>query len=102
MDKNDSKEPLNASVNDDDEDARLDFEIQLVRKMRLAFASSLHMLEAARDDLVEIGARMDRLQAASELCRESLRAKQAQESTAEDEAPASADPKRASKTSRRA
>lgn len=58
---------------------RLDHELRLVRKMRLALASTLHMFEAARDDLVELGNRMDRLRAASELCRKALREKKAKE-----------------------
>jgi hypothetical protein len=58
---------------------RLDRELRLVRKMRLALASTLHMFEAARDDLVELGNRMDRLRSASELCRKALREKKAKE-----------------------
>jgi hypothetical protein len=58
---------------------RLDRELRLVRKMRLALASTLHMFEAARDDLVEMGNRMDRLRASSELCRKALREKKAKE-----------------------
>jgi hypothetical protein len=58
---------------------RLDRELRLVRKMRLALASTLHMFEAARDDLVEMGNRMDRLRAASEICRKALREKKAKE-----------------------
>jgi PleD family two-component response regulator len=58
---------------------RLDRELRLVRKMRLALASTLHMFEAARDDLVGLGNRMDRLRATSELCRKALREKKAKE-----------------------
>lgn len=67
--------PTEANANNDsthDDEARLDAELQLVRKMRLAFTSSLHMLEAARDDLIAMGLRMDRLQQASQLCRTAL------------------------------
>jgi hypothetical protein len=58
---------------------RLDRELRIVRKMRLALASTLHMFEAARDDLVELGNRMDRLRAASELCRKALTENKARE-----------------------
>lgn len=64
----------NANNNDNthDDEARLDAELQLIRNMRSAFTSSLHMLEAARDDLIAMGLRMDRLQQASQLCRTAL------------------------------
>lgn len=55
-----------------DEEARLDAELEIIEKMKQAFAAGLHMLEAARDDLVEMGNRMDRLRHASELCRKAL------------------------------
>lgn len=58
---------------------RLDHELRLIGKMRVAMASSLHMFEAARDSLVELGDRMDRLQAASELCRKALAEKKVRE-----------------------
>jgi hypothetical protein len=68
---------------DDDaaeEEGRLaDAELRLVRRMRLAFEASLRMLEAARDDLEEMGDRMDRLARASELCRGALRDKKERE-----------------------
>lgn len=64
---------------DEAEEERLDYELFLIRRMRLAFESSLHMLEAARDDLVELGARMDRLQRASQLCRQALQEKKERE-----------------------
>jgi hypothetical protein len=61
----------------DDQERQLDddMELHLVRRMRLAFEASLQMLEAVRDDLVEMGDRMDRLSRASQLCREALRKK---------------------------
>jgi hypothetical protein len=62
------------------EDAQLDLELHVIRKMRLAFEASLQMLEAVRDDLVEMGDRMDRLAAASKRCREALRNKKQRES----------------------
>jgi hypothetical protein len=62
------------------EEGRLvDAELRLVRRMRLAFEASLRMLEAARDDLEEMGDRMDRLARASELCRGALRGKKERE-----------------------
>lgn len=51
---------------------RLHVELQMIRNMRHAFTSSLQMLEAARDDLMAMGLRMDRLQQASQLCRIAL------------------------------
>jgi hypothetical protein len=47
-------------------------ELQLLRKMRLAFGATLHMLECARDDLKAMGDRMERLRFASEQCRKAL------------------------------
>lgn len=49
-----------------------DIELELIRKMRLAFGATLHMLECARDDLKAMGDRMERLRRASELCRKAL------------------------------
>jgi hypothetical protein len=57
------------------EEAQLDLEIHLIGKMRLAFEVSLQMFEAVRDDLEEMGRRMDRLAAASGRCRQALRDK---------------------------
>jgi hypothetical protein len=36
---------------ENEEETRLNYELQILRSMRLAFVSSLKMLEAARDDL---------------------------------------------------
>jgi hypothetical protein len=47
-------------------------ELQVLRKMRLAFGATLHMLECARDDLKAMGDRMERLRCASEQCRKAL------------------------------
>jgi len=47
-------------------------ELELLRKVRLALGSMLHMLECSRDDLVAMGERMDRLRVASERCRTTL------------------------------
>ena len=77
-----------APSNDDDqsapdvmspEEARLEYELQVIRRMNQAFSSSLCMLEAARDDLVEMGHRMDRLRQASQQCRQAIHKKQASE-----------------------
>lgn len=54
----------------------LDYELYAVRKMRRAFSTTLRMMEATRDDLIEMGKRIDRLAAASQACRQALRAKQ--------------------------
>jgi hypothetical protein len=58
-------------------------ELELLRKVRLALAATLHMLECARDDLVALGDRMDRLRIASEQCRVALQEKKKKE-TASD------------------
>lgn len=52
-----------------------DIELELLRKMRLAFGTILHMLECARDDLKAMGDRMDRLRCASEQCRKVMEQK---------------------------
>ena len=61
------------------EDSRLDAELEILQKIKQTFTVSLHMLESARDDLVEMGNRMDRLREASELCRKAISEKQAAE-----------------------
>lgn len=53
-----------------------DPEVILLTKFRLALGSTLRMLECARDDLVRLGERMDRLTVASRQCRERLEAQQ--------------------------
>jgi D-alanyl-D-alanine dipeptidase len=58
-----------------EEEARLDVELKVVRKMRLAFTATLKLLEAARDDLVEMGSRIDRLTTTSQKCRATLEEK---------------------------
>jgi hypothetical protein len=55
-----------------DEEWKLDQELRILRKLKLAFAASLPMLEAAQNDLVEMGNRLDRLRIASEQCRAAL------------------------------
>jgi hypothetical protein len=55
------------------EESQLDLELHVIGKMRLAFEVSLQMFEAVRDDLEEMGRRMDRLAAASGRCRQALR-----------------------------
>jgi BMFP domain-containing protein YqiC len=47
-------------------------ELELITKLRLAFAAMLQMLEAARDNLVTLGERMDRLHDTSRQCRMAL------------------------------
>ena len=61
-----------AEVDDVDNDP----EVVLLTKFRLALGSTLRMLECARDDLVRLGERMDRLAVASRQCRERLEAQQ--------------------------
>ena len=60
----------------DDDDIDNDPEVMLLTKFRLALGSTLRMLECARDDLVRLGERMDRLTVASRQCRERLEAQQ--------------------------
>ena len=79
LNRSDEKSAENDPELTQEREERLDRELCLVRKMRLALASTLHMFEAARDDLVEMGNRMDRLRASSELCRKALREKKAKE-----------------------
>lgn len=67
---------------DEEHVATLDYELQLIRKIRLAFVSSLRMLEAAREDLVEVGNRMDRLTLASQACRQAFQDKRRREQQA--------------------
>ena len=55
--------------------ASLECELQLVQKLRRTFAACLHLMEAARDDLITLGERMDRLTTASRQCREALAAR---------------------------
>jgi hypothetical protein len=67
------KEATAAAGRDDSEPNNLEFEndpeIMLLRNLRLALGSTLRMLESARDDLVIMGERMDRLSKSSEHCR---------------------------------
>lgn len=53
-------------------EARLDLELELVRKLRVALTATLYMFESVRDDVTEMGERMDRLRLASERCRKAL------------------------------
>ena len=64
-----------------EDDIDNDPEVILLTKFRLALGSTLRMLECARDDLVRLGERMDRLTVASRECREKLEAQQAQQQT---------------------
>jgi hypothetical protein len=68
------QEPLDREPqNRDDEEQRLDDELQILRKMRLSFASALHMLEVARDDLNRrIPRDVEELRRASERIRAAL------------------------------
>ena len=71
---------------DDDDDAnvvdydtRLDQELHVVRSIRLTMVSFLQVLERARDDLVLLGNKMDRVRIASEHCRTELMKKKQQQ-----------------------
>ena len=54
-------------------------ELELIAKLRLAFGATLQMLEAARDNLVTLGERMDRLHDTSQQCRLALLERQQQQ-----------------------
>lgn len=77
MSSNNGKDIL-AAQNDDEEEEirRLDAEIKLVRKMRLAFASVLGMLERSRDDLKFMEHQMEQAQVTSRHCRELMEEQQ--------------------------
>lgn len=62
-----------------DYDARLDQELQVVRSIRVTMVSFLQVLEQARDDLVVLGDKMDRVRIASEHCRTELMKKKQQQ-----------------------
>ena len=68
------QEPLDREPqNRDDEEQRLDDELQILRKMRSSFASALHMLEVARGDLNRsIPRDVEELRRASERIRAAL------------------------------
>ena len=58
-----------------DSDERIDTltrELHLVQKLRRTFAAVLFLMEAAQDDLIALGERLDRLTKASRQCREAL------------------------------
>jgi hypothetical protein len=57
--------PTAATVDESEEEFRLDCELQVLRRMRLALVSTLHLLEAARDDLQHGARDIDQLAAAS-------------------------------------
>ena len=78
---NASKVDGNSAEDDIDNDP----EVMLLTKFRLALGSTLRMLECARDDLVRLGERMDRLTVASRECREKLEAQQAQQQQTQHE-----------------
>ena len=66
---NDSHQDL-----DNDEEIRLDYELQILRNMRLSFVSALQILEVARDDLKHsIPHDIDELRRASEQIRAALK-----------------------------
>jgi hypothetical protein len=74
--------PAVTSNEEEEYEARLDYELKVIWKMRVAYASCLYMLESTRDDLVEMGNRMDRLRNVSELCRKALTEKKTSASAA--------------------
>ena len=62
-----------ADDDNDEEEVRLDYELQILRKLRLSFISALNMLEVARDDLNHsIPHDIDELRRASERVRSAL------------------------------
>lgn len=88
-----SKEAEVDKVDEDDdasivgeEEARLDEELVGLRRMRLAFGATLHLLEAIRDDLRSHGHHADRVTSASVECRAALVDAQHQETASAREA----------------
>ena len=80
---NDRTETSTCIDNDDDEktptdayDLRLDKEIHVVRNLRATMISLLQVFESARDDLVVLGDKMDKVRVASERCRKELMKRQ--------------------------
>jgi len=63
-------------TNGTEENAREDQELNILTQIRLALSSTLRMLECARDDLVVLGMRIDRLSEASVRCRHALIARE--------------------------
>lgn len=82
-DETENKQSSENKPSELEEDVVLDYELAILRKMRVAFRSTLHMLEAARDDLVEMGQRMDRLKESSERCRTAILKKRQHEQSQE-------------------
>jgi len=56
-----------------------DSEVILLTQIRLALSSMLQMLEIARENLIFLGSRLDKLREASEKCRLILQRKHQQE-----------------------
>jgi hypothetical protein len=65
-------------------EARLDVELQVLAKMKLAFSASIHMLEEVHDTLEDMGRRVDWLCATSKLCRAAIKDKQERGAQAND------------------
>lgn len=65
-------EPTNAASASNRGDSVLDKELEMVKRMHVAFQASLARLEAARDDLVEMQHRIERLTHTSATCRQVL------------------------------
>lgn len=69
MDDSNVKEDDDRYINSDLDS---DPEIVLLTNLRVALSSFLHMLEKARDDLIILGSRIDRLTAASQAFRSQI------------------------------
>ena len=65
-------QPASVLVDENDEERHLDCELQVLRRMRLALSSTLCLLEAARDDLLQSSHEMDQLAVASERVRKAF------------------------------
>jgi hypothetical protein len=67
-----ASKPSSTPVDENEEERRLDFELQVLRRMQLALVSTLRLLEAARDDLQQGARDIDHLSAASVRVRQAF------------------------------
>lgn len=65
-------QPSATEIGESEEERRLDCELQVLRRMRLALVSTLRLLEAARDDLQHGARDIDQLAAASARVRQAF------------------------------
>jgi len=71
------------NLNQQDYVSRLDVELNVVRSLNATMTSILRIFETARDDLVTLGKKMDRVRTASEHCRTQLLQRQHEQKQSE-------------------